>query len=96
MPKKRYVTGNPDDLGVSPELQDRLVQMAEDYMAGRPAPEAPPATAGIPLAEPARAEQQEQAVEHPRSTTRPANGKQRLPRALGFLRRRERGFGAGG
>ena len=52
MPKRGHVIGNPDELGVSPEAQEHLVQMAEDYLAGRPAPEAPPATADVPLAEP--------------------------------------------
>lgn len=45
MPKRSqsgYVIGNPDDLGVSPEAQDHLVRMAEEYLAGRPAPDAPP------------------------------------------------------
>lgn len=82
MTKKRYVIGNPDDLGVSPELQDRLVQMVEDYMAGRPAPEAPPATVGVPLAEPARAERQEQAVERPRSIPRELETKAAPPAGL--------------
>ena len=85
MPKRRYVIGNPDELGVSPEVQDHLVQMAEDYMAGRPAPEAPPATAGTPLAEPARAEQQEQAAERSQSIPR-----KRRPKAARRPMRRQR------
>lgn len=49
MPKRSqsgYVIGNPDELGVSPEVQDYLVRMAEEYLAGRPAPDAPPQAAG--------------------------------------------------
>ena len=52
MPKRGHVIGNPDELGVSLEVQEHLVQMARDYLAGRPAPEAPSATADVPLAEP--------------------------------------------
>lgn len=44
--KSGYVIGNPDELGVSPEVQDHLVRMAEEYLAGRPAPDSPPAAAG--------------------------------------------------
>ena len=82
MPKRNHVIGNPDELGVSPEVQDHLVQMARDYLAGRPAPEAPPATADIPLAEPARAEQQKPGAEHPRSVPRERQTKT-TPRGAG-------------
>lgn len=50
MPKREqsgYVIGNPDDLGVSPEVQDHLVRLAEEYLAGRPAPDAPPRAEGV-------------------------------------------------
>ena len=46
MPKRGYVIGNPDELGVSAEVQDYLVRMAEEYLAGRPAPASPPAAEG--------------------------------------------------
>lgn len=52
MPKRGYVIGNPDDLGVAPEVQDHLVRMTEEYLAGRPAPDAPPLAADVPPAEP--------------------------------------------
>lgn len=41
MPKKGHVIGNPDELDVPLNVQDHLVQMAEDYLARHPDPQAP-------------------------------------------------------